>query len=214
MRTIRDPVPRTWDIVVSTLTKPRVELRLMHIKGRVALTGRPGVGKTTLIERVIDALPVPAGGMVTREIRRCGHRVGFAVIDVGSGEEGVLAHLHQPQGPKVGRYRVNLRDLESIGVAAIERSLKDCRFTIIDEIAPMEVACPRFVPLVEQALESDVGLLISTHAHLQHPIVHRVRQELDLVRIRWGNRDDLVEAVLGRLTGAEGEADAPSGSPP
>ena len=59
----------------------------------VAVTGHPGVGKTTLVERVLAAVPLRAGGMITKEIRKVGRRVGFAVIDVATGEEGVLAHI-------------------------------------------------------------------------------------------------------------------------
>ena len=51
---------------------------------RIAVTGHPGVGKTTLVERVLAAVPLKAGGMVTKEIRKVGRRVGFAVIDIGS----------------------------------------------------------------------------------------------------------------------------------
>jgi nucleoside-triphosphatase len=179
----------------------------VDIKGRVALTGRPGVGKTTLIERVLADLPGSAGGMITREIRRCGYRIGFAVIDIATGVEGVLAHLHQPRGPKVGRYRVNLDDLESIGIGAIERSLDAGTLTVIDELAPMEITSPRFVPIVQRALDEEGPLLISTHANLQHALVHRVRRELDLVRVRLGNRDELV-AVVGRLLRGENAAGA------
>ncbi|HDL85850.1 MAG TPA: NTPase, partial [Candidatus Acetothermia bacterium] len=87
----------------------------MTIKERIVITGRPGVGKTTLIERVVSELSIPAGGMITAEIRKCDHRVGFSVIDLATGKEGILAHIHQQSGPKMGRYRVNLHDLEQIG---------------------------------------------------------------------------------------------------
>jgi len=139
--------------------------------------------------------------MITGEIRRCGHRVGFSIIDVATGEEGVLAHLHQPKGPRVGPYRVNLEDLESIGLRAIERSLRARKLTVIDEIAPMEITSGRFIPLVERALDSGTALLVSTHAHLQHPIVHRARRELALVRVRLGNRDALADTLLALLAG-------------
>ncbi|HCP31821.1 TPA: hypothetical protein DIT45_00970 [Candidatus Acetothermia bacterium] len=36
---------------------------------------------------------------------------------------------------------------------------------VIDEFAPMEIFSPAFVPAVEEALASNKGLIISTHAH-------------------------------------------------
>jgi nucleoside-triphosphatase len=190
-------------------TARRIESHFVDIKGRVALTGRPGVGKTTLIERVIDRLGVPVGGMITKEIRTCGHRVGFSVIDLETGEEGILAHIHHPGGPKMGRYRVNLRDLEEIGLRAVDRALTAGHLLVIDEVAPMEMTSERFVPLIERALASRQPLLVSTHAHLQHDIAHRVRRELNLVRVRQGSRDALVETVSRLLIDPESSPPSP-----
>ena len=167
----------------------------MGFKVRIALTGRPGVGKTTLIERVLSRVRLSAGGMITKEIRKCGHRVGFAVIDVATGATGVLAHIHIHGGPKVGRYTVNRRDLEDIGIAAIDRALAANELVVIDEIAPMEMTSPLFASVVERALASEKSLIISTHAHLDHPLVHRVRQELTLFRVKLSNRDALVDVI-------------------
>lgn len=171
----------------------------MAIKGRVAITGRPGVGKTTAIERLLESLPLSAGGMITREIRVCGRRVGFSLTDVATGEEGVLAHLHHPHGPRVGRYTVDLRSLERIGVRAIRRAVAEYELVVIDEIAPMELTSAEFVPAVEEALASDKSLLISTHANATHPLAHRVRRELSLFRVKLGNRDGIVEEIAGHF---------------
>ena len=177
----------------------RIESGEMPIKGRVAITGRPGVGKTTLIERLLEILSLSAGGMITKEIRVCGHRVGFSLIDVATGEEGVLAHLHRRDGPKVGRYTVDLHSLEEIGVRAVRRAVDECELVVIDEIAPMELTSPGFVPAVEEALASGKSLLISTHAHADHPLAHRVRQELSLFRVKLSNRDGLIAEIAAHF---------------
>jgi len=173
----------------------------MPIKGRIAITGRPGVGKTTLIERVLDRLPVSAGGMITVEIRKCGHRVGFAIRDVATGETGILAHVHHREGPNVGRYTVDLKSVRETGIGAIDRAIASAGLVVIDEIGPMELASPEFIPAVERALASDKSLLISTHANADCPIAHRVRQDLDLFRVKLGNRDHLVDEIVDRFLG-------------
>jgi len=171
----------------------------MPIKGRIAITGRPGVGKTTLIERVLDRIPVQAGGMLTAEARVCGHRVGFELRDVATGKTGTLAHVHHTNGPKVGRYTVDLDSIRKIGVGAIDRAIEKAGLVVIDEIGPMELASPDFVPAVERALASGCPLLISTHAHADCPIAHRVRRELELFRVKLGNRDRLVDEIVERF---------------
>ncbi len=176
---------------------------------RIAITGRPGVGKTTLIEHVLERIPLRAGGMMTKEIRKCGHRIGFSIIDIGTKEEGVLAHLHQRQGRRIGRYTVNLHDLEQIGIAAIRSAIREKELVVIDEIAPMEVSSPAFLPVVEEALASGKPLIISTHAHLDHPLVHRIRREFTLHRVKLGNRDRLVETIVASLTNGMVHPSAP-----
>jgi nucleoside-triphosphatase len=173
----------------------------MAIKGRVAITGRPGVGKTTLIERVLPLVSATYGGFLTKEVRKCGHRVGFALVDLGTGEERLFARVHSSAGTKFGRYAVDIGAVERVGVPAILRAIETKELVVIDEIAPMELSALGFVAAVEQALASDKALLIATHAHATHPVADRARQELQLVRIRLGNRDSLVDNVVALLCG-------------
>ena len=175
----------------------------MEIKQRAAITGRPGVGKTTLIERVIESLPLSAGGVIGKEILVCGHRVGFSLIDVATGQEGILAHIHQRIGPQIGKYTVNLETLKNLAIPAIRSAIRSKDLVVIDEFAPMELASPDFVPIVELALASDKALMIATHATLDHPLVHRIRQELRLFRVKLSNRDRLAAEVTAFLSGIE-----------
>jgi nucleoside-triphosphatase len=171
---------------------------------RIAVTGRPGVGKTTLLERVLERVHLDAGGMMTKEIRKCGHRIGFSIIDLATGSRGILASVHQQAGPKIGRYTVNLADLEGVGIAAIHAALRSHELVVIDEIAPMEAASPAFLPAVQAAFDSGKPLLVSTHAHFDHPLVHRIRRESVLYRVRMGNRDALVETITETLLRPQG----------
>ena len=181
----------------------RIESSDMGIKQRVAITGRLEVGKTTLIERVIKLVPLSVGGIIGKELLKCGHRVGFSLIDVATGQEGILAHIHQRIGPKVGRYTVNLDTIHDLGIPAIRSAIRSRDLVVIDEFAPMELASPEFVPAVEAALASNKSLIIATHATLDHPLVHRIRQELKLFRVKLSNRDRLVDEVSSFLGGIE-----------
>ncbi|MCP5110888.1 MAG: AAA family ATPase, partial [bacterium] len=49
------------------------------------LTGRPGVGKTTVIRKVAEALPCQRlGGFYTEEVREHGRRRGFRAVTFDS----------------------------------------------------------------------------------------------------------------------------------
>jgi nucleoside-triphosphatase len=88
--------------------------RLKKMKRLLFLTGPPRSGKTTVLFKVAERLATKdykLGGMVSQEIRKKGVRVGFEIRDYASSRKGWLAHVHQPVGPRVGKYRVNLDDL-------------------------------------------------------------------------------------------------------
>ncbi len=111
---------------------------------RIAITGNPGVGKSTVCRNVLERLTCTYGGMVSADIRVKGEeRVGFEIKDIATGKLGILAH-RQGTGPRIGSYYVNLEDLNNIGVAAIRNALSSSELIVIDEIAPMEFKSPEF----------------------------------------------------------------------
>ena len=76
----------------------------------ILLTGVPGIGKTTLIRRILDKIEVKAGGFCTEEIREKGRRVGFS-INTLDGRTGTLAHVKHKYSAGTGcRWAVTLRD--------------------------------------------------------------------------------------------------------
>lgn len=50
---------------------------------KIFLTGSPGVGKTTIIKRVVDEFPDEVFGFYSQECRENGQRVGFDIIAWG-----------------------------------------------------------------------------------------------------------------------------------
>jgi nucleoside-triphosphatase THEP1 len=46
----------------------------------ILLTGRPGIGKTTVIKKIVSLLGSNTGGFYTREIRQQGKRTGFEIV--------------------------------------------------------------------------------------------------------------------------------------
>jgi nucleoside-triphosphatase len=163
------------------------------------LTGSPGCGKTTLIQRVVDRLRSPAGGFYTVEMRESGVRRGFKMVTL-DGAEGVLAHVTLPGPPRVGRYGVDLAALKTVGVASIERALAAGALVVIDEIGPMELFSDVFCRVVLTALHGD-GVVLGTVVKRRVAFADRVKAQADVevIEVRPDNRDELVEALLARL---------------
>ncbi|MBO3799602.1 MAG: NTPase [Candidatus Brockarchaeota archaeon] len=133
---------------------------------KILITGRPGIGKTTLISKVFKGLRdkgVSAGGMITYEVREKGVRTGFIVEDLKTGLKGIMASITQGPGPRVGKYIVNVAEIERVGVKAVENALADDEVIIIDEIGPMELYSNSFKTIVSKTFSSSKKVVATIH---------------------------------------------------
>jgi nucleoside-triphosphatase len=168
------------------------------------LTGKPGVGKTTLVMKVAGALGNRAGGVITREVREGGKRRGFSIESL-DGEKRILASTEFPGGPSVGRYRVSLENLEAVGIPALDRSLAERRVIIIDEIGKMELKSGAFRAIIIRALDSELPV-VATIGISNTPFLQKIKRREDvlLVEVTAENRDELEQEVL-RLINRESQ---------
>jgi nucleoside-triphosphatase len=128
----------------------------------VLITGTPGVGKTTLLEKIKKIIinkGYSVGGMCCPEILEKGKRTGFKIIDTASGREGILASIKSIKGPMIGKYHVNIEDIPDIGIMALENAIGKSDFILMDEIAPMELKSSSFRETVWKVMENRNQLL-------------------------------------------------------
>jgi nucleoside-triphosphatase len=123
------------------------------------LTGSPGCGKTTVLERVVERLgDHRLAGFLTLELREQGQRVGFEAVGLG-GHRVILAHVRYRSLVSVGRYGVEPDRLVPLINEELNRSLGTVDAFLIDEIGKMECHCPSFTEVVRRLLEGPVPLL-------------------------------------------------------
>lgn len=159
---------------------------------RIAVTGRPGIGKTTLCLKVYEALKseMKISGFVTMEERERGVRTGFRLLDLVSKRSAQLARAGKGR-VMVGKYEVLIENLEKF--------LRDLdlsgELVIIDEVGPMELKSERFVEFVEKLLSRE-KLLFTIHYRANHPLIEKIRGSFRVYVIDEKNRDSVAEEIV------------------
>jgi len=171
------------------------------VKRLLFVTGRPGIGKTSVLLSAAEKLKVKGyivGGMISREVRQNGSRVGFEIIDFKTAEKGWLAHINQPIGPQVGKYKVNQEDIDSVGVRAIQTALRDADVVVIDEIGPMELSSQSFRRAVIDSMSSSKLVMGVIHQSARDSMIESIRNRDDILieTITFENRDSLHNILI------------------
>ena len=164
-------------------------------KSNILVTGLPGCGKSTLIEKVVNRMEEPVGGFFTREIKEKGRRVGFSINTV-DGREGILAHKNIRSQFRVGKYGVNIEDIDSLAVSAIIPAQRG-QVIVIDEIGKMECFSDLFKKTLIQVLDSP-NCVIGSIALKGDRFIQSIKERDDvrLILISAQNRNMLVEKII------------------
>jgi nucleoside-triphosphatase len=173
-------------------------LKLGSTTKRIFLTGLPGSGKSTVLMKVIENLKkkrFKIGGFITPEIRVKGKRIGFKVIDISSGEEGILASIDQKFGPRLGKYRINLEDFERVALKALDFALNKCNVVCVDELGKMELFSEKFKERVERIFKSSKPAIIVLHRSL----IEEYKKYGRIIWVTPENRDKLPEEIMKNL---------------
>ena len=172
-------------------------MRLRYDK--TLITGKPGVGKTTLVQKIVERMrSVNMVGFFTAEIRFKGSRLGFELQGL-NGKRRTLAHvdIHSPH--RVGKYGVDTAGFEEF-LETLDLMNPDIELIVIDEIGKMELFSNRFRSLVCDALNSDKQILASIPIK-GNEFIREIKQRSDihLLEVTHANRDHLPDAIVEDL---------------
>ena len=166
----------------------------------IFLTGLPCLGKTSLIKEIVGVLKGKKGGFYTFEIKEGNRRIGFKIENL-KGKSGLLAHINFKSSYRISKYRVNLKDLEEIGVNSILEAIKECDIIVIDEIGKMEMLSRRFKEVVWKALESNkriIGVIKLKDGFFITKI--KKREDTNIFELTKMNREEIKTKILNLLS--------------
>nr|XP_022904219.1 cancer-related nucleoside-triphosphatase homolog [Onthophagus taurus] len=178
------------------------------MSNNLILTGYPGVGKTTLIKKIVNYLQskhIEVTGFYTEEVRKdTKNRIGFDVITL-EGKQGVLArtkeHTNEESKHYVGQYLVFPDQLESLVLPLFQVPAK---VIVIDEIGKMELFSDKFKTEVTNLFKSKSKLVIATiPVKKGYPIkfVEDIREnpQNDVIMVNRENRNKLFNEIITKL---------------
>ncbi len=164
---------------------------------KVLITGKPGIGKTTVIKRIASNLKDKALGFWTEEIRdKNGKRIGFEVITT-DGKNSILAKKGLHSNYSVGLYGVDIEVFEKTVLPVLEEAKKKENVVIIDEIGKMELFSEKFLKAVKELFEDNKKTIIATiPVKNVHPFVKYLRENFPVIEVSYSNRDVLPNQIL------------------
>ena len=164
------------------------------------IVGRSGVGKTTLIKRLVESLRSRAiDGFLTEEYREGEQRVGFWLSPL-DGRQMLLAHRAMRDGIRVGAYTVNPAVLNDVAVSVIQRAVEHAMILFLDELGRMELCSPVFERAVLHAFDHGPSI-VATASIAPIPFLHTLkrRRDVELIPLTPANRDVVEEELAARL---------------
>lgn len=128
---------------------------------KILLTGKPGIGKSTILKKVAGDLKMPKYGIVAEEIRNSeGQRVGFESVAF-DGRSCVFAHkLAFRTEFAVGGYFVDINAISDFVVPELRKGLnKHNSIILIDEIGRMQSFSFKFLKTLRNLFVNKSNLL-------------------------------------------------------
>ena len=167
----------------------------MGIQPKIGITGLPRSGKSAVLDKVVSmiiderkadsrarrrgAAANIIGGMRAEAIIENGDRVGYACVDILSGDRGVMAHREIDSRNRILGFGIDPSELDKVAVPAIQNAIGNCEILVIDEVGKFSVESEGFVAAVREALEYDMPTLLTLHKKSRHPLLQDIRRRDD-----------------------------------
>ncbi len=168
---------------------------IMGLHPKIGITGLPRSGKSAVMSKVLDMIAdervrelrmrggdpntLITAGLRMEPILEGSERQGYKIIDIVTGDEGIIAHRSNEDRLRVLGLGLDLAELERVAIPALRRAREEAEVIVIDEIGKFTVESEAYVAAVREVLEVDKPTLLTLHKKSRHPLLQDIRRRDD-----------------------------------
>lgn len=173
----------------------------------ILLTGAPGIGKSTLLEHIVDQAHIDFFGVIGREIQDSEQgRLGFEAVTV-EGHRRTFAHVSDflDSQYSVGKFHVDVDAFDSFVVPELQRAKNhSTAFVLIDEIGRMQSFSDLFLNEVRTLFSTSQNIL-ATIVFDDEPWSREFKNDpsVFLIEVNKNNRDSLARILIAAVNNAD-----------
>jgi nucleoside-triphosphatase len=180
---------------------------MVQIRKNIGIIAQPRVGKSTLLQKVLEQNYGHTQGAFTREIKQGTERVGFEMRcyeNVGPSHfpKAIIAHINNTESLfKVSKYGVDEEAIRTTSLELWKRPILPGKLLYLDEIGQMQVGDDNFRELARKYLGSENTCLVTLSAVYHHSFIDQIKKRGDIILLELTpeNRNQMNPFIIGLI---------------
>ena len=156
---------------------------------KIFLTGKIGVGKSTVVDRLLVIMNMSFGGFRTLPVIKEQQLKGFKIRDIETGEEESIAFFDND-------FLIHpvIDGFENLGVKSLKGALENKELIVMDELGFLESEAESFKATVLEVLKSDRSVLGVMKID-RNPFLDEVAKYVEIVEVEVHNSGNLPQQL-------------------
>jgi nucleoside-triphosphatase len=159
---------------------------------KIFLTGKIGIGKSTICDKVLENFSMSIGGFKTLPVIKAEKLTGFKIVDIETLEEEEIAYFDSNFliRPIVGGF-------ETLGVHVLKHAVKSRELVFMDELGFLEIDAKFFKKAVLEVVRSN-KMVFGVMKNDRNPFLEEVSKYVKIYEVNENNRNELPHKI-GRI---------------
>lgn len=159
----------------------------------IFLEGEIKVGKTFVLNKILQRLNIKFGGFKTIPIYENNKKVYFKLINLYTYEEDIVA-IYNIDGNLI----VNSNVFDELGVKSLDDAIKNCDLIIMDELGFLEDNSNRFKEKVFKILSSEKKV-IAVIKEKKNSFLNQIIKYGKVYKVNLKNKESIIEEIIKEI---------------